>query len=199
MPNVVVTLEYGDGNVRDLGLPLDVSCKALTIALAQAFKLDVDINEGLTLVEKDASGGRKLTANATLGDMGILHGTRLTLENERKKIPDVIPQGGVSLKLENGREVLLKGVYTLIGRRDPKHNIYPDFDLGELDSGKISSRQHATIEFDQRSYVIKDLRSANGTWVNGQRLQPETAYQIKNGDEIVFGRNGIKVHFKRGE
>ena len=198
MPNVIVTLEYREGKTRDLGLPLEVSCRTITEALAQALKLDLDINEGLTLVEQSPAGDRPLTPNATLGDMSILHGMRLGLLSEKMREARVVPKGGASLKLDNGREIPLKGAYTMIGRRDPKHNIYPDFDLSELDFTKISSRQHAVIEFDQKSYVVKDLKSANGTWLNGERLLPEMTKPINDGDEIVFGRNGVKVKFQRG-
>ena len=100
--------------------------------------------------------------------------------------------------MAEGKEISFKGAYFLVGRRDPKNGIYPDFDLSALDTGKISSRKHAVFEFDQNSYVIKDLKSANGTWKNGQRLQPEINYPVNDGDEIVFGRNGVKVCFKRG-
>jgi hypothetical protein len=198
LPNVIITLEYGNGQSRDLGLPMDVSCRALSTALYQALKINTDVGEGITLVEQDGAGGRRLAANATLGDLGILHGTRLTLVSERAKEARAIPQGGASLRLDNGNEIPLSAAYMLIGRRDPKHNIFPDFDLSELDTTKISSRQHAAIEFDQRNYVVKDLRSVNGTWLNGVRLTPEVPNPVNDGDEIYFGRNGVRVKFRRG-
>jgi len=45
------------------------------------------------------------------------------------------------------------------------------------------SRQHAEIERDAGSYVLRDLGSKNGTYVNGQRVLDEP-YRLKDGDEI---------------
>ena len=43
----------------------------------------------------------------------------------------------------------------------------------------------------QRSLWLSDLQSANGTTLNGARLQ--TAAEIKAGDRIEFGRYPIEV------
>lgn len=198
MPNVIVSVEYGRGDCKDLALPLDVPCRSLAVALAEAFKLENSMEEVFTLIETDVAGGRQLPQNATLADVGILHGRVLKLASEHLKEARAIPQGGAWLQTEVGRKLVLNGAYTLIGRRDPKHNILPDLDLSSLDDGKVTSRRHACIEFDQKSYVVTDLKSANGTWINGERLQAESKKALREGDEIVFGRNGVKVIFKRG-
>ena len=170
MPNVVVTVEFGKGERNDLALPLDVPSRALAAAMAKALRLDMDAEEGYTLVELGAAGGRRLPLNATLADFGILHGSILSLVCERLKEARAIPQGGAFLETVDGKKINLNGAYTLIGRRDPKHNILPDLDITELDSSKIASRRHACIEFDQKTWVISDPGSANGTWLNGDRL-----------------------------
>lgn len=199
MPNVVVTVEYNMGERRDMALPLDVSCRVLASALAKALNLDCGMEEAFTLSELDPAGIRCLPQNATLSDAGILHGRTLGLSNEKLKEARAVPQGGAFLTSENGKHIQLTGAYTLIGRRDIKHNILPDLDLTELDTLKITSRRHACIEFDQKSYVVSDLGSSNGTWVNGDRLRPKESRVLKEGDEITFGRNGVRVVFRRGQ
>ena len=47
------------------------------------------------------------------------------------------------------------------------------------------SREHARVEVDGDAVVVRDLRSRNGTWVNGERT--ETA-ELQPGDELVVGR-----------
>jgi hypothetical protein len=45
------------------------------------------------------------------------------------------------------------------------------------------SRCHAQIERDANGYLLRDLRSKNGTHVDGEEVR-ETPYRLKDGDEI---------------
>jgi hypothetical protein len=45
------------------------------------------------------------------------------------------------------------------------------------------SRQHAQIERENGGYLLRDLGSKNGTYVNGQEVG-DTPYRLKDGDEI---------------
>lgn len=62
--------------------------------------------------------------------------------------------------------------------------------LGNAD-GKIDKRQisrtHARIEKKENKFFIKDLKSTNGTSVNGIFLKEDESIRIKDGDEIEFG------------
>src|SRR5215218_3885405 len=73
----------------------------------------------------------------------------------------------------------------LIGRKDNARGIFPDVDLG-LDGGYDAgvSRRHATLSYKEGSYTIEDLGSANGTFVNGRRLAPQTPTTIEHSDEL---------------
>jgi pSer/pThr/pTyr-binding forkhead associated (FHA) protein/subtilisin family serine protease len=51
-----------------------------------------------------------------------------------------------------------------------------------------ASRHHARIDLQQSIFVLADLDSANGTFVNGQRIQRHT---LRNGDEIRIGDTRI--------
>lgn len=46
------------------------------------------------------------------------------------------------------------------------------------------SREHAEIKYDQNQYVIRDLTSRNGTYVNENRLPPEEPHMLSNGDVV---------------
>ncbi|HEX9068752.1 MAG TPA: FHA domain-containing protein [Ktedonobacterales bacterium] len=56
-----------------------------------------------------------------------------------------------------------------------------------LEDGAVS-RHHSVILRDPQSgtYVVRDENSANGTWVNGQKLTSD--YPLKEGDEIQIGQ-----------
>lgn len=47
------------------------------------------------------------------------------------------------------------------------------------------SRSHAEIERTPHGYLLRDLASRNGTFLNGQRLG-ESDYPLRDGDELVF-------------
>jgi predicted component of type VI protein secretion system len=60
-----------------------------------------------------------------------------------------------------------------------------------INDGEIS-RKHAKLSLHGAAYVIQDLGSTNGTFVNGQRL---TGTQVLNpGDSISFGENISAVY-----
>ena len=44
------------------------------------------------------------------------------------------------------------------------------------------SRRHARIFFDGKNYLIEDLRSSHGTFVNGQRV--DAPVKLSDGDQI---------------
>ena len=46
------------------------------------------------------------------------------------------------------------------------------------------SRQHAEVRQDDDAYVIADLESSNGTFVNGKRI---TSHQLASGDQVQVG------------
>jgi 3',5'-cyclic-nucleotide phosphodiesterase len=55
------------------------------------------------------------------------------------------------------------------------------------------SRQHARLDFDGRSWTVEDLQSTNGTFLNGQQLEPGRKYPVQIGDRLGFSR---KVTFE---
>ncbi len=56
---------------------------------------------------------------------------------------------------------------------------------------ELASRQHARIIPSGRTFIVEDLRSANGTFVNGQQIQRRV---LANGDLIRIG--GCELVFK---
>jgi hypothetical protein len=59
------------------------------------------------------------------------------------------------------------------------------------------SRKHAVLERDERYITITDLRSTNGTRLNGSALFPMQRRFIRNGDEIQLGNLRLRVRFRR--
>ncbi len=81
-----------------------------------------------------------------------------------------------------GTEVAVAGGSATIGRE-------PECDLQVLDSEV--SRRHAKITIRDGSALIDDLHSANGTYVNGERIL--TQYRLAPGDHIEIGEATISL------
>ena len=58
----------------------------------------------------------------------------------------------------------------------------------QIDNLAVSAR-HAKIYWEKDHYVIEDLGSLNGTWVNGQRVGKAT---LRDGDQIAIGKHFVQ-------
>lgn len=79
---------------------------------------------------------------------------------------------------DQGRVFVLKAPLTILGRG-------PDDAEVCLDDERVS-RGHAAITYHEhtREFRVADLKSANGTLLNGSRV---TSYAIHDGDKILVG------------
>lgn len=92
-----------------------------------------------------------------------------------------------------GKKFFLTTQESLIGRWDADNGIFPDIDLDAFDPEAKVSRRHARIIFRDGKYVIEDLGSTNGTYINrGRRLIPGTPHPLNDGDEIIVGKTFLR-------
>ncbi len=75
----------------------------------------------------------------------------------------------------NRSRVLIDAVPFLIGRQGENNLVLRDNRI---------SRSHARISSDNGDYVIEDLESRHGVYVNGQRVK---RHKLRDGDHIDFG------------
>lgn len=64
---------------------------------------------------------------------------------------------------------------------------------GVLSFNKMISRVHCRINKSGNQYTITDLQSANGTFINRVRLQPNQPHPIKNGDIIQLANSDFQI------
>ena len=76
----------------------------------------------------------------------------------------------------------------------PNDRIPPDIDLSQVPGSQVVSRVHANICIEGSAFLIVDLDSANGTYVNDASLVPGNRYRLRSGDCISLGK-GNKVSF----
>jgi len=77
----------------------------------------------------------------------------------------------------------LEGESLTLGREASNHIQINDAEI---------SRRHARLQFQGGKYVIEDLGSTNGTYVNGQRLA--APYVLKPGDVVSFGEQIVLAY-----
>lgn len=53
------------------------------------------------------------------------------------------------------------------------------------------SSNHAVLRWGSQGWQLRDLRSTNGTLLNGERVQPEEWVDLAEGDELSFGHPDI--------
>lgn len=84
----------------------------------------------------------------------------------------------------------------IIGRQDPSTGIGPAIDLTECDAlNKGVSRSHSRIFRRGGSLYIADGGSANGTFLNGQKLFHSQPRILRDGDDIRVGHIVLHVGF----
>ncbi len=98
---------------------------------------------------------------------------------DKNLTPFLIPQNPESLNNQGHQAPWAIPPFALIGRQTDCHV--------QIDDPFVSSR-HARIEQKAQSFVLKDLRSTNGTFVNGLRVNEAP---LKDNDSIQVG----KTHF----
>ena len=86
----------------------------------------------------------------------------------------VLVPGGVRPQLRRVQQQIPLDIDCfVIGRESDCHLAIPN---------QAVSRRHAQLQFEDGQWSIEDLRTRNGTWVNGQRIHSRTP--LSHNDEI---------------
>ena len=77
----------------------------------------------------------------------------------------------------------------LVGRADPHVTPPPDVDLGPH-GGDLAgvSRHHARLLHRPEGWLLEDLHSTNGTFLNSVPVLPEQPVRVRSGDVIRYGQ-----------
>src|SRR6266566_2694481 len=100
-------------------------------------------------------------------------------------IMDHAQQRGMSQQLSQEETLLSQTKIMTIGRQAGAYLL--------IDNDSVS-RRHAEISFANKQYVLRDLGSSNGTFVNEVRLEADKVYILKPDDRVRFGK--VKFMFQ---
>lgn len=84
----------------------------------------------------------------------------------------------------------------LIGRRHESLPVQPHIDLTPYLSERHGiSRRHALLRLRGTRLELQDLKSTNGTSINGVRFAPKESHQLRHKDIVHIGQVQIQVQF----
>ncbi|MHB8627634.1 MAG: FHA domain-containing protein [Aggregatilineales bacterium] len=86
---------------------------------------------------------------------------------------------------------------TILGRvnRVPSLTPQPAIDLTPFQAVERGvSRAHAALRRYEDGVAVVDLDSTNGTWVNTNRLPPQTPVLLQNGDRVLLAKLTLYVY-----
>jgi hypothetical protein len=136
---------------------------------------------------------------STTEDVGSIKSFREHLVETIDKVNREVPAEGIAiylLGLTHPIEVCLENEF-VIGRLTEATEekvvdltLYNAFNLGV-------SRRHLMVRRAGDGYEVMDLKSSNGTWVDGQRLVLQQPFTIKSGSQIRLGNMRIFVAFRQ--
>jgi len=109
----------------------------------------------------------------------------------------MVPDGGIAVYIEgdfNPAYIDSKGEFVM-GRKVGTTT------EGLLDLSAVGgyhlgvSRRHALIRRTEHGYEVLDLGSANGTWLNDERLLPHKSYSLVSGSHLRLGSMRLFVRY----
>lgn len=108
-----------------------------------------------------------------------------------------LPLGGMALFfVSQEKPLMVPELAKLVLGRKQETTSEPVLDLS--DYGRLAhsiSRRHALISQQEDGYVLSDLGSTNGTWLNQQLLQPGKIYPLQSLDQVRLGLFSFHVCF----
>lgn len=147
----------------------------------------------------DVASGDKLTLKNTSGDSSLLVNGKAVTKEASLKVGDEISLAGIRLMIidpksgfvPKGPEQAAASPWSIRANHSALNNrVYPitgKMVLGRSNECDITlsvshlSRKHAELSVVGNKLLVKDLDSANGTFVNGKRVKEDT---LKKGDEL---------------
>ncbi len=134
-----------------------------------------------------SSGGWNDEAGATIADPSAdLPYSSASASTAQSQSEMIEQPARFALRAEGGdilQEYPLDKLEITIGRA-------PNSDI-LLSKDKLTSRRHATVHYENGRYTVRDERSANGTFVNGQQIDELVSIELHDGDHVGIGEHEL--------
>jgi multimeric flavodoxin WrbA len=163
---IVVTDVWDPGEVRRNPSVLEAAYRAGQEAVTSPRSEPQEDEEQAAIPSLDLASAEESTLSLT--DLYTIVGPRLVVT-------------GAPIPFPKKEEVL-------IGRGKPGTASQPDVDLGTHGGGQGGvSRNHARMSHGPDGWMLEDLDSTNGTFLNGRQVMPGFRVRVRSGDVVRFG------------
>ena len=105
----------------------------------------------------------------------------------------------LTITFADGAEYTITSEVTNVGRSDVAQNWHPELDVIPFGGGAPDfgvSRHQALIQRTGSSFVLIDVGSTNGTFVNGKLLEYNRPTELHDGDTVAFGAFNTKISIR---
>ena len=169
-----------DGRKIDPGERIELANGAEIVFGNAAVRLEIPESEEATELEQEASAEEVVETPET-EPVEELSEAEEPSELEEPELPAagmlVSKDGSLSFPLVEG--------VSKIGRREGDNDIViPD---------SYCSGRHADLEAGDGAFTITDIGSTNGTFVSGEKIEPNQGREVAPGDEITIGRTVMTI------
>jgi pSer/pThr/pTyr-binding forkhead associated (FHA) protein len=109
-----------------------------------------------------------------------------------------IPDNGFAVYFQGNAESIATATdkQVVLGRKT-EGEAKPIVDLTPLNGFALGvSRHHVIIRSNDKGYVIMDMNSSNGTWLDGKILTPAEIHDLPSGSTVQLGRLKLVVTYK---
>lgn len=124
-------------------------------------------------------------SHTTLGfsrdDAAAISGLNQTTSAEEQEAIQALPSGSALLVVRRGPNA---GARFLLDTNTTEVGRHPDADIF-LDDVTVS-RRHAQFLRDGKTFIVRDLSSMNGTYLDGIRIDSE--HPVRHGHEVQIGK-----------
>ena len=145
-----------------------------TFSTSALFKLQADLSDGTKTLEDVYNGMSKVKSVYKKTSSGSI----------RKSILDQTARL-VAMSAPTHTEFVIDKDSFLIGRNSSSVD-------GVVTFNGMVSKVHCRIDKYRSKYALTDLKSANGTYINKTKLEPNKPYYIKNGDIIRLANSDFQ-------
>ena len=198
VPFAVLTVETQSGKRIELALPLDVPSRDVAAKIVRDLSETIRRSDRFELYIKTGRTDKRIPPESTLGELGLRDGQCLRLVRESGAPPAEPGKAYAYLRTLTGHLLPLETANVIIGRKDLMYQVPLDLDLAMYDPGYAVSRRHAAIGRESSTCYVMDLKSTNGTRLNGKTIVPGRKIPLKDGDILEFGL-GVSVTFVLGK
>jgi len=144
---------------------------------------------GMQLVQS-SKGATQAIARSRVGSDRLAEPMQpFSFDVPRGRLAVHLLESGILIPLEDRDEFTF-------GRLSVGQPVMPDVDLSAYKAYEYGvSRLHAVVRLRDEMLTITDLGSANGSYVNGARLVPNSEQRITSGDLIALGKLKFQLVF----